>query len=247
MLNPQKLEPTQIEMNRFQNSLFLACFLFVVWVNNAQAQIGTNNQQGQSAFGNSGGQGAGGSAFAGQGAGGQNFGPGSFNNPQQRRFNQQQLGNRGQSNQRRFIGGSADEMQQRMREFSGGQRRTQFFDFQIENLNEQRRSEAGRGGGNQDRPPVRVQLRPRFNYAKLPASTVSSNVSTSLTRILSQRDVSMPQVELVDRTATLRGFVTSVEERDLIAKLVSLEPGISSVENLLEVETPAELISPGER
>ena len=126
----------------------------------------------------------------------------------------------------------------------GNQRRRQFLDFQIEDLNQQRRSQRRGQGRGQDKPEVRVQLRPRFQYERLSTEAVASNLQMSLTSILQERNVSLPQVELADRIATLRGTVSDAEQGELIEKLVSMEPGVSRVVNLLEVDQPEELQPP---
>ena len=210
----------------------LACCL--IGLQNAAAQTG------RSTFGQPNRQGAfgqGGSAFQRQGAG-LGAGRGGFGNAQRGLGRQQQFGgNRGQFNQGRFVGGSAEDVRQQMRAMFGLQRRNRFMNFQIENLNQQRRSQRQRQGQNQEKPQVRVQLRPNFEYPQLSTAAVSANLQTSLSRILDQHHVETLLVEIADRTATLKGRVADAEQRALLEKLVAMEPGVSQVENLLEVDT----------
>ncbi|MEQ8837588.1 MAG: BON domain-containing protein [Lacipirellulaceae bacterium] len=44
------------------------------------------------------------------------------------------------------------------------------------------------------------------------------------------------QAELVDGVVTLRGIVRTERDRQLAERLASIEPGVSRVENLLEVQ-----------
>ena len=47
-------------------------------------------------------------------------------------------------------------------------------------------------------------------------------------------------IDLQQRTATLRGEVATVNDRELARALVELEPGVSSVVNQIRVAEPAE-------
>ena len=209
-----------------------------------QTSFGGFGQQNQR-----GGFGQGGSAFGGQQAG---FGAGAgigqfggFGGGAQGGFGASPFGGgAGQFNQNNVNAGSAEDIRQRMRQIFGNQRRRQFLDFQIEDLNQQRRSQRQGQGGGQDKPKVRVHLQPRFQYEELPTAAVASNLQATLTRILQERNVALPQVELAERTATLRGTVTDAEQGKLIEKLVSMEPGVSQVVNLLEIDQPEELQPP---
>ena len=81
--------------------------------------------------------------------------------------------------------------------------------------------------GSPPRPPIADMS--VFNRVQYAASlVVPVGISTSV----------------VGRTAILRGLARSVEERNLVETMVSFEPGISRIENLIETPPPAPLPGP---
>lgn len=166
-----------------------------------------------------GGGGFGGGAGFGGAAGGQGFG----NNL---------LGTPGQGN---FLGGNAAQTQNFFRALNGGQRRTAAFDFMIENLNEMR-DRGNRGGGNDRSPPVRVQLRPAFETPLGTMQQVSVDLQSRLIASANDLQVTDSRISMDGRTLTLEGKVASDHQRALVEKLISLEPGVSTVENRLTVD-----------
>jgi hypothetical protein len=192
-------------------------------------------QGGQSAFGGAGvgrGQSRGG---AGAGYGANAFGAGSgtgFGGVPSGQFGNNQIAGPGQGG---FLGGDANQTQNFFRALNGGQRRTAMFDYMIENLNEMR--DRGNGGGNGDRtPPVRVKLRPAFETPLGTMAKVATDVQARLAISLAEQGVVDSRLSLEGRTMTLEGRVATEHQKALIAKMASLEPGVSDVDNRLIVD-----------
>jgi len=114
----------------------------------------------------------------------------------------------------------------------------------------------GRGGANQfnqfnqmfntgmmnsmlnQRQQLRMPMTLGFTPRSMPsAADVGNRVQTRLTKIPQLRKFGRMTVEMDGRVAVLRGAVTSEDERDLVARVVLLEPGISDVRNELQVAT----------
>jgi hypothetical protein len=186
---------------------------------------------GQSGFGSgmggrgqsrAGGFGGGGGTGFGGGAGGQGFGNNGIGTP-------------GQGN---FLGGNAAQTQNFFQALSGGQQRTQMFDFMVENLNEMR--DRGNQGGGEDRaPPVRVKLRPAFETPLGTMAQVTSEVHSRLTASLTEQGVVDSRVSHDGRTVTLEGRVASEHQKALIEKMASFEPGVGTIDNRLIVDPTA--------
>ncbi len=143
------------------------------------------------------------------------------------------------SNQQQgFVGRNADDVRQNFRNMGGRQRRDMMFDFVVENLNEMRDSRNRRRNRRNQPPPVRVRLNPSFDVAPPVESLPAATVAPRLANALKLKNVGDASVEVNGRVATLRGTANSPESRRLVEKIVSLEPGIDRVENLLEVMPP---------
>jgi hypothetical protein len=192
--------------------------------------------QGQSSFGSTGGRGQSRGGFGSNSFGGNSFGGGGGtgfgNNNGRAGFGNNQAGAAGQDN---FLGSDAAQTQNFFRNLNGGQRRNATFDFNIENLNEMR--DRGNRGGNSDRTPsVRVKLRPTFATSSETMAQVSSEVHSRLATSLTDQGVVDSRVSSNGRTMTLEGRVGSEHQRALIEKILSLEPGVSTIENRLVVD-----------
>ncbi len=134
-----------------------------------------------------------------------------------------------------FVGRSAEDVQETFRNLNGRQRRRATFNMIVENLNEMRESRKRRREQRTSPPKVRVNLRPTFDFPRRSDVEVAAGVQTRLDKVMRERGVTMPQVELAERTATLRGTVRTEHDKALVEKLVSIEPGVSQVENRLVV------------
>jgi hypothetical protein len=84
----------------------------------------------------------------------------------------------------------------------------------------------------------RMQLDVGFEPPKLAASTVNDRVQKSLNRSLPAGIRPGVEIEIVDRTAVLRGVVPTAHDRAVAEQLALLEPGISRVTNELTVTEP---------
>jgi osmotically-inducible protein OsmY len=88
---------------------------------------------------------------------------------------------------------------------------------------------------------LRVPLRLGFAVPATPsASPVAvARVQSRLAKIPQLRGIGSVAVQVDGRVAVLRGQVASEHDRDLLTRLVLLEPGISDVRNELQVPTTA--------
>ena len=156
---------------------------------------------------------------------GQQFGPG-----QQPGFGPTGPGQGG------FVGSDAQDMRRSFEDLSGRQRRGMMFDMMVENLNEMRDERRRRDRSRRRPVPVRVQLRPSFQYRPPNSRQIAAELQSQLVRSADLTGIVAPRVEIVDRTATVSGFVPSERERAVLAKMIALQPGISQVENRLTVD-----------
>ncbi len=88
---------------------------------------------------------------------------------------------------------------------------------------------------------LRIPMRIGFS---LPVSVVlerATKFESRLPNIPGLEKIRGVEVKLAGRTAILQGTVATDRERDLIARLAMLEPGISAIENELEVAPPGPL------
>ncbi len=142
-----------------------------------------------------------------------------------------------------LVGRNAENVSKMLRELRGSKRQQRSVDMAVENLNERRSSRNRRRSQQSPPPPIHVQFLPSFRQYQRPVALVASGVQARISRLLEQRDAGSVRVEMVDRTATLTGMVESEYEQRLLERMVRIEPGVSSVRNLIVVEGPA--IAPG--
>ena len=203
--------------------------------NFGQSAFGQGGQTGRSAFGGTTGRGqsrgggrTGGSAFGGSAFGGGTFGA-MGGTPA---FGGNQFGAMGQGN---FIGSDAAQTQNFFRNLNRGQRSAATFDFMIENLNEMR-NRGGQGSSGDNTPPVRVKLYPTFEIPSATVEQMGVDLQTRLTMNVDEMGVAGSRISIDGRTVVLEGQVETEHQRVLVAKLVSLEPGVTTVDNRLTVE-----------
>jgi osmotically-inducible protein OsmY len=110
------------------------------------------------------------------------------------------------------------------------------FDFMIENLNDMRESRGRDGRDNA--PPVRVKLRPAFDTPLSTMRQISVDLQSRVASSVEDLGVADSRITMEGRTLTLEGKVATEHQRALVEKMVSLEPGVSSIDNRLTVETP---------
>lgn len=83
------------------------------------------------------------------------------------------------------------------------------------------------------------RLRPAFDYSSPDGQVVGERIAAGLQFIETLQVTEPIEVSVADGTATLRGRVASVRDKELIERLVRFEPGISAVRNDLQVGPPA--------
>ncbi len=98
------------------------------------------------------------------------------------------------------------------------------------------------GGASKLRIPTKIG----FAAPTTPAVTTarSQRFATRIPKIPSFKGVSGLSVQMAGETAVIRGTVQSEEQKELVERLAKLEPGISEVQNELEVVAPADPASP---
>ncbi|MBA4105533.1 MAG: hypothetical protein C0485_07220 [Pirellula sp.] len=137
-----------------------------------------------------------------------------------------------------FVGRDADDVRASFQSQSGGRGPGGMLDAMVENLNEMRDSRRRWREQNAAPPAIRVQLRPAFDVPPAMVAQTDMRVQARLAKQMEMIGVGSPQIELVGRTAVLRGVVATDRDRELIARIASLEPGVSAVENLVVIQAP---------
>lgn len=97
------------------------------------------------------------------------------------------------------------------------------------------------GLGTTTTPQLRIPIRIGFTPRAMAASVVSSRLSRRLSHIPSLGSTAGVTVSMQGRTAVLAGSVPTDRDRDLVARLALLEPGISDVQNDLVVQSAGTL------
>ena len=93
----------------------------------------------------------------------------------------------------------------------------------------------GAQGGQTTRQTLRAKMTIGFEVSPRPANVVSARFEKRLTSIPRLKILTPVKVTMEKETAVLRGTVARERDRDLIARLALLEPGISNVRNQLIV------------
>ena len=139
-----------------------------------------------------------------------------------------------------FVGRDAQDVRAGFQSQAGGRRGSGgMLDSMIENLNEMRDSRRRWREQNAAPSPIRVQLKPAFDSPAPTPLQANIPLQRRLAKEMAAVGVSSPQLEMVGRTAVIRGSVATERDRELIARLASLEPGVSQVENLLQIQPAA--------
>ncbi len=99
-------------------------------------------------------------------------------------------------------------------------------------------------GGGRSRSPLPPRLTLGFNYS----GPGELRVSTQLTRLVSKLPnlgiMEPVTVSMIGDTAVLQGRVATAHDREVIAQVALLEPGVGSVQNDLQVGTAPVEIQP---
>ncbi len=188
---------------------------------------------GMSGFGSSG---LGGSGFGSSGFGTSGFGSSGFGNSS---FGQSGFGGSGFGNSQfgggqSFVGRDAADMQSTFMQSNSAS--TQFF----KNMNRQmsrRNRRQQTATTTTENPPqkMRVQVHTAFDTPRPTSNVVAATLQTRLAKILADHHMTQPTVTVQDGTAVISGAAASDSERQVIAQLVALEPGVREVRNEMTV------------
>lgn len=109
----------------------------------------------------------------------------------------------------------------------------------VENLNEQRNADRQRQQQQTDRPAVRVQLQPAFSVDPIAPNSVELSLQSELSRAVERLGTPNARIEVSGRSVILQGSVSDRHQRALVERMVSMEPGVSQIENQLTIEGEA--------
>ena len=137
-----------------------------------------------------------------------------------------------------FVGSDAKQIREQQSTRDRGQRQRALFDFAIESLNEMRESRREQRDRQNQKSPVRVRLRPLFTAPQTSAPESATHVRAQFHRAL-PTTASRAQISVRGGTATIQGTVSSDYDKQLAAKMLSIQPGVLQVENQLTV-TPGQ-------
>jgi hypothetical protein len=195
---------------------------------------------GSSGFGSSGfgSSGFGSSGFGNSGFGASRFGSGGFGSSGfgSSRFGSSGMGSSGYGGGQygggqNFVGRDAADMQQVFGQM--GRAGQQFF-------NQMNRNMGGRNNNNRRRitqkiqnppQPTRVEVRVGFTPPRQAPSELANTIRTRIAKILVDHKMSPPVLNMDGDTAVISGVAASENERDVIAMLIALEPGVRDVRN----------------
>jgi hypothetical protein len=137
-----------------------------------------------------------------------------------------------------FVGRDADDVRNSFQSQNARRGQGGMLDAMVENLNEMRDSRRRWREQNAAPPAIRVQLRPAFDFPPAVPLQANAPMQLRLSKEMAVVGVGSPQIEMVGRTAVIRGVVATERDRELIARLALLEPGVSQVENLVKIQAP---------
>ena len=141
------------------------------------------------------------------------------------------FGGRQQDN---FVGSDAQQIRNQQNNRNRGMARRAMFDFAIESFNEMRQSRNQQHSGGNQRPPMHVKIQPLFAVPQPTANELASQVRSQLEKTL-PKTITASHISVNNGTATIVGSVENAYDKQLAAKMLSLQPGISQVENRLTI------------
>lgn len=212
--------------------LMMALSCLALTMSEAVAQLQNDNRN-QNLGLNSGGLGSLQTGFGNQGgnrAGGQGLG--------QRNNQGIQGGILGQNNANQPRAGSAEAMARSFENMGGREQARAQANLNrfIENLNQMRDSQNQGRGQRRSYAPVKVRIRPAFQVTPIDPKVFESELQTRMAKSLEvSESTAAMQVTLANQVATISGTVPDEHERQVLAKILSLQPGVARVENRLVV------------
>lgn len=174
---------------------------------------------GSGGFGGSGGMGSGGFGSSGMGGG---------------------FGNSGYGGQQNFIGRDSADMSAAWNQM--GQAGAQFFNQM--NRNTGRNNRGGSRGDNaaseieNPEQPMRVVLKVAFPTPTPSPAQLTNNVRTSVRHVLASQGIASPQITMEGDVVVIRGVAADENQRLVLEKVVSLEPGVREVRNEMTIAQP---------
>ncbi|RMF44229.1 MAG: BON domain-containing protein [Planctomycetota bacterium] len=94
------------------------------------------------------------------------------------------------------------------------------------------------GNNNQNQPQIRTTIRLGFRYEPPPPAQRTAEINARMVRLPLPSQYAGLQVQVQGRRAIVTGAVPSEEDKDLVARLIQLEPGVDEVDNRLVVQSP---------
>ena len=187
------------------------------------------------------------SGFEGQSRSGQGQGQQRSSGFGQSRNQGRQGANFGGRQQDNFVGSDAQQIRNQQSNRNRGMARRAMFDFAIESFNEMRQSRNQQQSGGNQRPTMHVKIQPLFAVPQPTASELTSQVRSQLNKTL-PKTITASQITVNHGTATIVGSVKNAYDKQLAAKMLSLQPGISQVENRLTIlaDQPEPLLLPAQ-
>ena len=98
----------------------------------------------------------------------------------------------------------------------------------------------GAGVGGSQQKPLRMPLKLGFKPPARKPEAVAAKLQSRLTRLPRVQKMGRVEIRLQGGKAILSGQVNSEEDRRLLTRLAMFEPGVSDVQNDLQVKTEAE-------
>jgi hypothetical protein len=199
-------------------------------------------------FGGSGMSGFGGGGFGGGGFGSSGFGSGGFGGG----FGSSSIGNSfggglgnsgfggfgsgGAAGLQSFVGRDATDMQSAWNQM--GSAGAQFFNQMNRNMrrnsSRERRQQAQTAMQNPPQP-MRIEIRAAFNAPRPAPSVIAQNIRARLASLAADHRIGQPIVTMEGDTAVLRGVAESESQRQVLANLIALEPGVRQVRNEMQL------------
>lgn len=204
--------------------------LVLLGAEDAQAQRGGAGATEQSQVGGAGAQFGAVGPTQGIGQAGQGQGQaGGFGQSNNRNGNNRQT----RGGQDGFIGNDAQQARNDRNRRNANQPRRRNANNSIENLNDRRQGNQGQGNRGGNAPKVQVRIRPLFRVQPQTSLMLNAQVGSHMSRAMPTNTAT--SISINGSTATLVGSVQSDYDKRLAAKMLSMQPGISTVENNLIV------------
>lgn len=143
----------------------------------------------------------------------------------------------GQGFRQQARAGSAQAVSNFFESLGGRQQQTANINRFVENLNELRDSQSQQRGQQRNYAPVRVRIRPAFSVAPIDPAVMEPALKAQLERSLEiSGSTARARVTYQAGLATITGTVEEDHEREVLEKMLALQPGVRQVDNQLVVE-----------